>query len=462
MSALAMILASKGLKISGSDKKRNSPIVKKLIENGVKIFKEQKATNISEITQEKESKPLIVTSSAIQDSNLELAAAQAAQLEICHRSDLLAALVNQQPSIAIAGTHGKTTTSTILATLMAIANQDPTAVVGGIIPYYKSNFNVGKGKFLIAEADESDGTLVKLNANIGLITNLELEHVDHYSNLQELIKTVKSFQTGCKNFIANYDCTNIRENIEADSWFSINEYKGVDFAAIPNHIDGNKTIATIYENEKIIKKVTIPLSGYHNLSNTIAAISICRLANISYKDIFKAIPSIMPPSRRFQYRGNWNQRLIFDDYAHHPSEIKASIELARLILKSGNTKLPIKPARILVIFQPHRYSRTKIFLEEFAYTLSKADEIILAPIYSAGEQNIYNINSYEISKKILTIQHNSLVSVAENKIELMSLIKEKSKPKDLLIAMGAGDINDIWESLNNQYSQDSLKSNVPA
>ena len=209
MSALAMILAQKGYSISGSDQKKNLTL-KKLEENKVHIFPTQVESNIDEIFKVHEKNILVVKSSAIHPDNLELCKAKKYNLKIKHRSEILAFLIEQKRSIIVSGSHGKTTTSTYITTLFSYANKSPTAIIGGIVPLYKSNYNFGNSEFLIAEADESDGSLVKFNPNIGLITNLELEHVDHYQDLEELIETMKQFARKCECLITNFDCDNLR------------------------------------------------------------------------------------------------------------------------------------------------------------------------------------------------------------------------------------------------------------
>ena len=212
MSALAMILAQKGYSISGSDQKKNLTL-KKLEENKVHIFPTQVESNIDEILKVHGKNILVVKSSAIHRDNFELCKAKKYNLKIKHRSEILAFLIEQKKSIIVSGSHGKTTTSTYITTLFSYANKSPTAIIGGIVPLYKSNYNFSKSEFLIAEADESDGSLVKFNPNIGLITNLELEHVDHYLDLEDLIETMKQFAQNCEYLITNFDCENLRANI---------------------------------------------------------------------------------------------------------------------------------------------------------------------------------------------------------------------------------------------------------
>ena len=446
MSALAMILAQKGYSISGSDQKKNLTL-KKLEENKVHIFPTQVESNIDEIFKVHEKNILVVKSSAIHRDNLELCKAKKYNLKIKHRSEILAFLIEQKRSIIVSGSHGKTTTSTYITTLFSYANKNPTAIIGGIVPLYKSNYNFGNSEFLIAEADESDGSLVKFNPSIGLITNLELEHVDHYLDLEDLIETMKQFAQNCECLITNFDCKNLRDNIKGSKWFSIQKIINIDFALIPKESNGCEIIAEYYEKEKFIDVIKIPVPGIHNLSNTAAAIAACRVAGILFKDIKKGIDNLKLPSRRFEFKGLWKNRIIVEDYAHHPSEIDAAISIASSIIKTKHTLSKILPRRIVTIFQPHRYSRTQKFQEEFAKSLSKSDLVFITPIYSAGEDKIEGINNRNIGHALKKIKPSLEIYTPDNNQNLIKLIKDHTLEKDLILVMGAGDINLICENL---------------
>jgi len=446
MSALAMILAQKGYSISGSDQKKNLTL-KKLEENKVHIFPTQLESNIDEILKVHGKNILVVKSSAIHRDNLELCKAKKYNLKIKHRSEILAFLIEQKKSIIVSGSHGKTTTSTYITTLFSYANKSPTAIIGGIVPLYKSNYSFGKSEFLIAEADESDGSLVKFNPNIGLITNLELEHVDHYLDLEDLIETMKQFAQKCECLITNFDCDNLRANIHGSKWFSIQKIINIDFALIPKESNGCEIIAEYYEKEKFIDVIKIPVPGIHNLSNAAAAIAACRVAGILFKDIKKGIDNLKLPSRRFEFKGLWKNRLIVEDYAHHPSEIDAAISIASTIIKTKNNLSKISPKRLVTIFQPHRYSRTKKFQKEFAKSLSKSDLVFITPIYSAGEDEIEGIDNKSIGYELEKLKPNLRIYTPNNNQNLIKLIKEHTLEKDLILIMGAGDINLICENL---------------
>ena len=446
MSAIAMILAKSGYSISGSDIK-NSSILTELKANGINIFEKQEAININKIIKIKNKNILVVISSAIHEINEELNEAKKSNLMIKHRSEILASLIDQKKSIVVSGSHGKTTTSTYVSTILSIANKNPTAVIGGIVPLYKKNYNFGNGKLLIAEADESDGSLIKFNPHIGIITNLELEHVDHYKNLEDLVKTMKQFGKNCKYLIGNADCNNIKNNIKASAWFSTKRINNIDFALIPKESNGFEIFAEYYEKEIFIDLIKVPIPGIHNLSNTIAAISACRKIGLDFNDIKKGIEKLQLPERRFDYKGLWKDRLIVDDYAHHPSEIDAAISMAALMIKTKNNFFPIAPNRLVTVFQPHRFSRTKKFEKQFAKSLINSDLVFVTPIYSAGENPIEGVNNKILTTQIKRLKPNLEVYAPNNNHELIKLLINKTKPQDLILMMGAGNINLVLKNL---------------
>ena len=445
MSALARILADRAHPVTGSDPRDNAT-VRQLKELGVGVYPEQNAKTIQAITASGQ-KPIVVVSSAIQETNEELVQARVAGLTIWHRSDLLAALIAEQPSIAVAGSHGKTTTSTLITTLLVKANEDPTAVIGGIVPCLKSNGHAGRGRLLVAEADESDGSLVKFEAHLGVLTNLELDHTDHYSDLNDLITTLQRFADGCGRVLANRDCPILREHFQPDSWWSVTSHEGVDFAALPLQLDGDRCLARFYEAGQAVGDFTLPMPGLHNLSNATAALAACRMEGIPFQQLIPGLDALQPPGRRFDLRGTWEGRHIVDDYAHHPSEVKATLSMAQLMVSSGRSPLPSPPQRLLAVFQPHRYSRTQEFLEAFAGALQNCDALLLAPIYGAGEKPLAGVCSRTLADRIRQLKPELNVTVAENLDHLTELVRTHSRREDLVLAMGAGDVNGLWTRL---------------
>ena len=461
MSALAMILAKRNHPVSGSDPRDNAT-VQQLKELGVRVFSEQSAATIQSLDNSDSAPTIVVISTAIPETNPELKEARSIGLEIWHRSDLLAALIAQQPSIAVAGSHGKTTTSTLTTTLLHAAGEDPTAVIGGIVPCLGSNGHCGQGRLLVAEADESDGSLVKFQPSLGVITNLELDHTDHYSGLDDLIATLQSFGKGCNRLLANADDPILREHFQADAWWSVKRTDDVDFAAIPLHLDGDRCVAMFHERGEAIGEFTLPMPGLHNLSNATAALAACRMEGVPFKTLLKGLTVLQTPGRRFDRRGTWNGRHIVDDYAHHPSEVKATLEMARLMVESGRSPLPTPPKRVLAVFQPHRYSRTEEFLNDFAQALLNCDALLIAPIYSAGEQPLQGVSSSSLADEIRRLNPDLPVLVANTLDELAEQVQTESLVDDLVLAMGAGDVNSLWTRLsrNEQTSHASTAVTV--
>lgn len=446
MSALAAILAERGHRVSGSDR-RDSSVLERLRKLGVRVFLEQTAATLAAVNSGNAQPPLVVISSAVPDSNPELSEARRLGLPICHRSDVLAALINSQPTIAVAGSHGKTTTSTLVASLLAATGHDPTAVIGGVVPAFGSNGRHGAGRLLVAEADESDGSLVKFRPQLGVLTNVELDHTDHYPDLDALIATLQRFAGGSRRLLANRDCPVLRKHFCADHWWSIESPEGADFAAIAIEARGDGSRVAFYEQGVLMGHLELPLPGRHNLSNAAASLAACRLEGVAFSTLAEAVCELRPPGRRFDVRGVWNGRMVVDDYAHHPSEVAATLEMARLMVTSGRSPLPAPPQRLLAVFQPHRYSRTAQFLEEFATALARADAVQIAPLYAAGEQPIEGVSSEALAEAIRRLAPSLPVTVAASMDQLAETISRDSATGDLVLAMGAGDVNSLWERL---------------
>ena len=455
MSAIAGILADRGYAVSGSDPRDNA-VLQDLRSRGVRVFREQSAATIAAIRSGTAHAPLVVVSSAVPAGNSELQEARRAGLTVLHRSDVLAALIAGQDSVAVAGSHGKTTTSTLVASLLHATDHDPTAVIGGIVPAFGSNGRIGAGALLVAEADESDGSLVKFQAWLGVITNLELDHTDHYPDLEALIATLQRFARGCGQVLANRDCPILREHFQARHWWSTTDPEGVDFAAIADELSGDSTLATFYEQGVSVGQFRLPLPGLHNLSNATAAMAVCRLHGISFSELRRAVEGLQAPGRRFDFRGDWHGRQVVDDYAHHPSEVDATLAMARLMVRSGRSPLPVPPQRLLAVFQPHRYSRTAEFLEPFARALSQADAVLLAPLYAAGEAPIPGISSEAMAAALRRINPNLTVAVSTSLEELAQAVAIHSLPGDLVLAMGAGDVNGLWGQLQGREAAAAL------
>lgn len=460
MSALAGILAERGFTVTGSDP-RSSAMLQSLRQQGVRVFREQSATTIAAIRSGTSHAPVVVISSAVPETNAELKEARRCGLTIWHRSDVLAALINNQPSIAVAGSHGKTTTSTLIATLLESTDNDPTAVIGGIVPAFGSNGRQGSGRLLVAEADESDGSLVKFRPSLGVITNLELDHTDHYPDLESLISTLRRFAGSCQRRLINHDCPVLRRNFEADAYWSIEGTEGVTYAALPVEERGDGTIADLHIDGRWAARLHIPLPGRHNLSNVTAALGACLMEGVSLAELQQAVSRLRPPGRRFDFRGLWRDRLIVDDYAHHPSEVSATLAMARLMVSSGQSPLPRSPQRLVAVFQPHRYTRTAEFLQGFAQALTAADQVLLAPLYSAGEAPIVGISSEGLADRIRHLAPQLDVETSSSLDDLATRLETLTQAGDLVLAMGAGDVNSLWDRLPSGPGRGAQPPDVP-
>ena len=448
MSAIAMALIKKGYSVSGSDLVQNKE-TKSLKRLGAIIFDSQIKKNIDFVISKFQDQTInFVISSAIKDENEELYFCKKNNLLIKHRSEILAMIMNSYTSLSIAGSHGKTSTSTFLSTLLELCTHDSSSITGGIIPIYDSNAHIENTKYLVTEIDESDGTIKNYNSDIGIINNIDFDHCDHYSNIDEVLSSFKKFASNSQKLLINYDCKFTKNNFTSENQWSIKERDNIAYSLIPNVINKDKTIGKYYEHGKFIDNLNIPVPGLHNLSNITAAIAACRMVGVSFKEIKKNTESLKLPKKRFEFRGELNQRIIYDDYAHHPNEIKATINLARLFIKNTNSSDRGERGRLIAIFQPHRFTRVKQFIHEFVKELSKADVIYITNIFGAGEKNIDNIDSQLIAN--LIYKNNKNVICLKDNYEINEKFFKLTKKNDFIINMGAGDCHNLWSILQNK------------
>ncbi|TGG85893.1 MAG: UDP-N-acetylmuramate--L-alanine ligase [Aphanocapsa feldmannii 277cV] len=449
MSALALILLERGFRVSGSDQRSNA-LSAELAARGATIHSQQGAATIEALLGQAGPDPLVITSTAVPSDNPERAAAEAHGLECWHRADLLAALIQQERCIAVAGSHGKTTTSTAIATLLLALGRDPSAVIGGVVPAFGSNGRSGRGGLLVAEADESDGSLVKFAPALGLITNLDLDHTGHYGSEATLVDTFVEFGRNCEQVLANADCESLtpavierltREGTGCCCW-SVRQEAMAHYRLVPEQMRADGSRARWFEGDDLLGEVEIPLLGEHNLSNVAAAMASCRELGIPFEGLGQALTELRTPGRRFELRGEVQGRVIVDDYAHHPSEVRATLAMARLMQHrpEATSTLPRIPRRVVVVFQPHRYSRMERFLEDFAEALAAADAVLIPPLYPAGESpSLSQVDSSSLAERVAshgcpTTLYRSLENLA---VDLMDV----TRPDDLVMVMGAGDVN---------------------
>ena len=447
MSAIAMGLLKKGYSVSGSDLIINNE-TNKLKSLGAVIFTSQIQQNIELITSKFSNKLInFVVSSAIKPENEEFSYCRKKNLRIKHRSEILAMLMKSYTALAVAGSHGKTSTSTFLSTLLELCTNNCSSITGGIMPIYNSNCHLENTKFLVAEVDESDGTINKYKSDIGIINNIDFDHCDHFSNIDEVISSFKDFASNSQRTLVNFDCEITRNNLFSDNNWSNTSPNNVTYALIPTEINKNHTICQYYENGNFISNLNIQIPGLHNLSNITAAIAAARMIGVDLFKIKENIKYLKLPKKRFEYRGQLDERRLYDDYAHHPNEIKETIKLGRLFInQKRNNKY--QKSRLIAIFQPHRYSRVKQFNKEFAEELSKADVIYVTSIYGAGEANEEKITSKIITD--LIYKKNKNVSYINNYYEVTKNFYELTQKGDLILNMGAGDCHNFWSILNEK------------
>ncbi|MEG4505115.1 UDP-N-acetylmuramate--L-alanine ligase [Microcoleus sp. F6_B4] len=492
MSALAYILAKRKLPVYGSDIK-SSHITERLQEMGAHIFWSQDASNfelfqtalngsspdcgqqeraVSSIVagtvgtsvatakavqlngngssaQAIPGLPQVVCSTAIHPANAEYRAALDLGCPIFHRSDVLAALIQDYQSIAVAGTHGKTTTSSLIGFMLMAAGLDPTIVVGGEVNAWEGNARLGEGPYLVAEADESDGSLVKLVAKIGIVTNVELDHPDHYDTLDQVIDTFKVFAQNCQTLVGCIDDQIVKDCLDPNVSYSLQPNSGADYTASDVEYGAESTKARIWERGAFLGEMELKLLSTHNLSNALAAVAVGRLLGLEFSAIAKAIAGFEGARRRFEVRGFHNDILFVDDYAHHPSEIRVTLAAARLRIE-GSEKHP-KSRRVVAIFQPHRYSRTLTFLPEFAQSFGDADLVVACDIYSAGEPNLGEISGQQVAD--LIAKEGRDVEFAPSLESVTKFLTKNLQPGDLALFLGAGNLNQIIPEVMAFYQQ---------
>ena len=473
MSALAYVLAKRSLPVSGSDLSL-SDITRRLQDQGAHIFLSQDAANLEffkpvtlaagraisspaaaiiiepspdtrtsmAAVSELSLLPQVICSTAINTSNSEYRAALELGCPIFHRSDLLAALMREYKGIAIAGTHGKTTTSSMTGYLLLKAGLDPTIVVGGEVTAWEGNARVGEGPHLVAEADESDGSLVKLAAQIGVVTNIELDHPDHYASLEEVVQIFQTFSQNCKTLIACIDSEAVQQNLTPDLTYSLNPERGADYTVDQVVYSANGCTARVWERGQVLGQMSLKLLGQHNLSNALAVVAIGRLLGLEFEQIATILANFEGARRRFECRGEYNQILFIDDYAHHPSEIQVTLAAARI---------KAQQRRVVAVFQPHRFSRTQTFLHEFARSFSDADLVVTTEIYSAGEANTGEVSGQTLATLVAENHPNAVFQ--PTLAEVTSFLKETLAPGDLVLFLGAGNLNRTIPELMAHFAE---------
>jgi UDP-N-acetylmuramate--alanine ligase len=442
MSGLAYVLARRGLPVSGSDI-RSTNITRKLEAEGAHIFLTQDASNLDYFQNHPSghSTPQIICSTAIGKTNGELTAALELGCPVFHRSDVLAKLISEYSSIGVAGTHGKTTTSSMIGYMLVAAGVDPTIVVGGEVTAWDGNARVGSSEYFVAEVDESDGSIVKHSPKIGIITNIELDHPDHYKSLEEVIGVFRAYKQQCQITIGSVDCQIVREQIEPTISYAVEPGQAADYTATNINYHSAGTSAQVYEYGKLLGTLELGVLGKHNLSNALAVIAVGRKIGLDFSAIASGLASFDGAKRRFELRGYQNHITFIDDYAHHPSEILVTLSAARLRVGAER--------RVVAIFQPHRYSRTLEFLAEFAQSFKDADLVVITDIYSAGEPNTGAISGEQVVAEIG--HYHPQVCYQPTFDAVSQYLTQNLRQGDICLFLGAGNLNQIIPSIVDFY-----------
>jgi len=430
MSGIAEVLLNQGYRVQGSDLK-TSKITDRLTGLGAEVFTGQRAENL-------ENAAVVVISSAIKPGNPELDEARARGLPVVRRAEMLAELMRLKSNIAVAGTHGKTTTTTMMAELMTAGGFDPTVVNGGIIHAYGSNARMGQGEWMVVEADESDGTFNRLPATIAIITNIDPEHMEHWGDFDALREGFHDFVSNIPFYGLAVCCTDHPEvqalvgritdrrvvtygfNAQADVRGVNLTYKGG-----VAHFD-----IELQAEDAAIKDCTLPMPGDHNVSNALSAVAVARHLGMKTEEIRAALAAFGGVNRRFTRVGEVNGVTIIDDYGHHPVEIAAVLKAARQACEG----------RVIAVHQPHRYTRLASLFDDFCACFNEADVVAIAEVFAAGEDPIEGASRDDLVAGLIAHGHRHARAIRDED-DLVRLVREQGKPGDMVVCLGAGTIS---------------------
>ena len=437
MSGIAEVLLNLGYQVSGSDLKETE-ITRRLQALGGGIAYGHKAEHIL-------GAEVIVTSSAVRPDNPEVLAARAALLPVIPRAEMLAELMRLKYGVAIAGSHGKTTTTSMVANVLAYGGLDPTVIIGGRLDKWGSNARLGQGTFLVAEADESDGSFLHLSPSIAVVTNIDLEHLDFYKDMEHIQNTFLDFLSRLPFYglaILCLDDPHLPSLIPKlkKRYRTYGLTAQADIQARDVIQNGLSTRYRLFSAGKDWGEIRFKIPGIHNVYNSLAAIAVGFELEVPFDRIQEAFDCLEGVQRRFQIRGEFQGITVLDDYGHHPTEIRATLNAARGCWPDR---------RIVVVFQPHRFSRTKALFEEFTTAFYQADSLLLLPIYAASEDPIEGIDSGHLMEGIKEKGHRE-VRLISDRTDVIPSLKEILRPGDVLVTLGAGDVWKIGQDLVSQ------------
>ena len=439
MSGIAKVFLNQGYQISGSDL-ADSESTRELSKMGATIMVGHRTENIG-------AADVVVISSAVKADNPEVIAAKSKKIPVIPRAEMLGELMRGKVGVAIAGTHGKTTTTSMVASILTEAGVDPTLVIGGKVNALGGNAKLGAGPFVVAEADESDGSFLHLPATFVAVTNIDSDHLDHFGTIENIEKSFIDFVGRIPFYGQAVMCV---DDARVVSILPKLTKPFVTYGTSPqadyrvgniSHQSLGYSFDVHFRGEQGAK-IELQVPGRHNVLNATAALAISRLLGVDWQTISSGLKAFKGADRRFQTKLKTKQYWIVDDYGHHPTEIKATLEAARSLCKG----------KIICVFQPHRYSRTQSYMKEFETCFELADQLIMTDIYPAGEQPIQGINSELLVKNIqknkLAPSHSEYVDSFEKAIEK---VKTSAKPGDLVITMGAGSITKFSDQLAAEF-----------
>ena len=443
MSGLAHIMKNMKFNVQGSDLNYNKNI-ERLNSNGIKVFIGHKKVNINKAT-------MLVMSSAIGKKNVELLAAKKKKIPIFKRGEMLANIVTLKKNIVVAGSHGKTTTTSLISNILAEAGLDPTVINGGVINSLKNSAKLGKGEWAVIESDESDGSFLNLSITYSIITNIDKEHLDYYDSFNSLKQNFKKFLDKTPSFGKSLVCIdnrnlrkilekNINKNILTYGFNKDSNFQIINARKKKLYSKFDLKIKIAGKAIKIIKNIQINLLGDHNISNATASIAIALNLGVNIKIIKKTLKKFTGIQRRFTKVFSSAGKDFYDDYAHHPTEITAVLNGAREVNKKR---------RIICVFQPHRYSRIRLLEKEFASSFKKSDLLVLCPMYSAGERKKYNFDQQKFSELISKKSNIQVINI-NNQKDLSNFFKRNLFDNEMIICMGAGSISSWLRSISKE------------
>ena len=443
MSGIAEILVNLGYRVTGSDQKRGEA-VERLEQLGAKVFIGHEASHV-------EGAHVVVYSSAVSGDNIEVQVARRRQIPVIPRAEMLAELMRLKYGIAIAGTHGKTTTTSVIGAVLAEGRHDPTIVVGGRVLSLGSNARLGQGEFLVAEADESDGSFLKLAPTIAVVTTIDAEHLDHYGSLEAIREAFLAFVNKVPFYgsaVLCLDQPNVQMLIPRieKRIITYGLESGADLVARRLHLSGMTSRFEVYQRGALLGECGLQIPGRHNVLNALAAIGVGLDLEIPFLTIQKALTGFAGVQRRFQIRGTAGGVTVIDDYGHHPAEIRATLAAA----KAGFD------ARVVTVFQPHRYTRTLHLRQEFLTSFNQADVLVVMDIYPAGESPIPGVNAGDLADAIRAHGHRSVTYLGSDRTRIVNHLREITRPGDLVLTLGAGDVSQLGAEILRALEADAL------